>query len=222
MYAKALAGASAALILAGCAEQRNVQPLPPELQPCAPYARSTNTLAYCIVKQAANLPSPMDVARVCPLAGALEMECRRAWTQSRASPRLGFSTEVLLEVCQGNADCAFELLEARPETDVARQLDWCTRAAGEFANDCAVHALERWATARPGAEEVARVAALETPYPERVGYALGVTHACNGGPSCAGAETVRETCEQTAAQIRAASLPCPRVVAPPGFPRGRQ
>ncbi len=222
MYAKALAGASAALILAACGGSPPGASLPPELGPCAPYARSSNTLAYCVVKQAANLPSPADVERVCPLSGALETECRRAWTQSRANPGLGFSTDALVQVCAGSDDCVFELLEARPEPDVTRQLALCASVAGQFAEDCAVHALERWATARPVPAEAARLASVETAFPERVGYALGVNLACYGGPACAGADRVRSSCEQTASQIRDASLPCPRVVAPPGFPRGRQ
>lgn len=222
MHAKALAGPLAALIALGCGggEGRPLS-LPPELHTCAPYARAANTLSYCVVRQAGNLPSPQDVERVCPLAGALELECRRAWARSRADPRLGFPTEVLVAICAGSEECAFEIIDARPESDLARQLELCARVAGQFAEDCAVHALERWVGSRPGPEEVARVASLRTAAPARVGYALGVVRACQDGPACAGEELARAACEATVDQIRQGERACPHLVAPPGFPRGR-
>lgn len=220
MRAQAVAGPLAALTLLGCG--RSAGPaLPPEVSVCAPYAASADTLGYCIVKQAGNLPSPMDVARICPLAGALEGECRRSWMMSRADPGYGFGTDTLLELC-ADEECRFELLDTRPEPDVARQLQRCRASAGRYASDCAVHSLERWVQARPSPAELARVADLDTGFPDRVGYALGIAQACLGGPACAGSGAVRTSCETTAAQVRRGELPCPQSPAPPGFPRPAQ
>lgn len=185
---------------------------------CAPYVASADTLGYCVVKQAGNLPSPMDVARICPLAGALEGECRRSWIMSRADPGYGFPTDTLLDLC-ADEECRFELLDTRPEPDVVRQLQRCRAAAGRYASDCAVHALERWVQARPGPDELARVREIDTGFPDNLGYALGMVRACQGGPACAGLEAVRAVCDQTVGRVQRGELPCPQSPAPAGFPR---
>lgn len=221
MWTKALAGALAALTLACCATEEGppTDRLPPELHRCAPYARLQNALEFCVYKQASNLPSPEDVDRVCPLAGALEAECRRAWVLSRASPALGFSTEALLTACGEDPDCAFELLDTRPEADVLRQLERCASSAGRFASDCAVHALERWVTYNPGESEVARVAARQTAFPEKVGYALGMARGCLGRGACEGEAVVANACADTVRKLQAGELQCPRPTLNPGFQR---
>lgn len=217
MFKKALFGALAALSC-GRAQGPTDEPppvqLPPQLHACAPYGRVPNALAYCVYRSAGNLPSPMDVERICPLAGDYERECRRAWVASRSDPSYGYATEVLVSVCAGDADCAFEMLDKRPASDVLVQLQLCASAAGPYSADCAVHALESWVRGGPDLAEVQRVEQASTDFPQQLGYGVGMALACHGLGACQGAGAVYSLCQDTWQKVSQGALRCPRAAPP--------
>ena len=188
--------------------------LPPQLHACAPYARVPNALAFCVYKSAGNLPSPMDVNRICPLAGDYERECRRSWVSSRSSTAYGYSTEVLISVCAGDPDCAFEMLDARPVSDVLIQLEYCAGSAGPYSSDCAVHSMERWVKAGPNLAEVQRVESASTRFPQQVGYGVGLALACYGLGACQGTGAEGSMCQNTWQKVSLGHLQCPRAPEP--------
>ena len=183
--------------------------LPPELAVCASYANMPNALGYCVVRRAASAPSVEDMVRLCDKAGAWEGECRRSWVAGHSDPSLGYPRATLLEACGVNADCAFELLDAWPQTDVTAQLQDCASYARHYAQDCAVHALQRWVQTRPGPQQVSYVANLNTPWPSQVGYAVGMVAACQGMGTCAGGQAVQTACWDTVRRLQHGRLRCP-------------
>lgn len=217
MLKKAVLGALAALSCNRPQAPANDPPpveLPPQLHACAPYARVPNALGFCIYKSAGNLPSPMDVNRICPLAGDYERECRRSWVASRSDTSYGYATEALISVCAGDPDCAFEMLDKRPVSDVLVQLEYCAGSAGPYSSDCAVHAMERWMKAGPSLVEVQRVEAASTRFPQQVGYGVGMALACYGLGSCQGVGSEYAMCQNTWQKVSMGQLQCPRAQTP--------
>lgn len=183
-----------------------------EMFHCGKYHKVPNAWGYCLTQHAERLGSPADVEQVCSLAGEWEGECRRAWVSGHRSEASGYSTDALLAACGGSPDCAFELVDFRPEADVARQLDRCAAVAGPFSNDCVIHALERWWRARPDNGEVARVANLDSIYSQQIGYYVGAAVACQGTGVCLGTAAVTEACSRTVEQLRGDLQRCPSEV----------
>ena len=160
--------------------------------------------AYCWMRRGAATEDPEEAAAACARAGALAPDCRGMWVgRQLGSDR---STEVLLRACgppgdRDSADCAFQVLDARPEDDLLAQLRACTRWASPFAEDCAVHALARWRRSRPGAEEVARVAAAGL-FPQRSAEVVAAVIACQGTGDCGDHPALGAACREAIAEIR--------------------
>lgn len=173
--------------------------LPLSIHRCGPYHRSSGAFSFCVYKQAEGLASADEVAEICPLAADLEGECRRAWVAAHVGTAL--DADALIAVCGSNDDCVLEVLDARADPDLAVQVARCDEKGGPFAGDCVVHAAERWARARPDAAEVARIAALATAWPDRLGYALATVVTCQGTGRCTGDPDAQRACEETVARI---------------------
>lgn len=215
MRTKAAVGALAALIACGQGQTPSHEegepppPLPGELFACGKYHRLPNALGYCIASHAERLRSLEEVESTCPLAGDWEGECRRAWVSGQRNPTSRYSTEQLIAACGANADCAFELIDFRPADSIDEQIGRCTQHTGEYKNDCVVHTMERWWRARPEPEEVARVAALHTIYPQQLGYYVGAAVACQGVSTCFGDPEVEAACKRSVEQFRQDPGTCP-------------
>ena len=170
---------------------------------CDNYRAIPETYGYCLYKVAGGLPDIEAVNRVCDLAGDWEEECRHAWVAGKMNAGSAYTMDALLGVCGDNEDCAFELLDFRPAELIDDQLDRCRQYAGRHAADCAGHAMQRWKLAGVDAEEVARVAAMPTHFPRKVGFWLAVSVQCDAVGSCEGNDVVQAACEgQVEALVR--------------------
>jgi hypothetical protein len=179
----------------GCDREPRPQPALEPTGPCAPYGDVESLWEYCGLRELEALDSATEADAYCGGLGSWEGLCRTTWISSRLQPDSGVSREELLRVCAGAPDCAFEVLDWRPADDVLDQLEFCREHSAGQREDCAVHALERWAAGRPDAAERARIVAASTSYPKWVGEYLGVAIGCGGEGSCAGSPEVVRWCE---------------------------
>ncbi len=118
----------------------------------------------------------------CDGLGVNASACREAGVRRNLSQKTG-SREDLLVACGESYDCALEVLDLRPYTDPSRQLEACRSHTGRFAEDCTIHALQRWAASKPDASSFARMA-RETAHGPAVGALLGLVVACQEVGSC--------------------------------------
>ncbi len=167
--------------------------------------------AYCWMREGAAAPSPAQALTTCARAADLAPDCRSLWVSAHLqAPDL--DADALLAVCRGDdpvahgvaadrvaGDCALSVLDARPEPDLLAQLARCPMA-GPFADDCAVHAFDRWRRAPPDAAEVARVAAAGV-YPEHTGRYVAAVVACSGVGDCGEDPAVHPHCEASLREI---------------------
>lgn len=215
LLAPAFLGASAA---AGCSGGGEPSvPVPVASDPVAPalerrcgdYRGLDNAFGYCLFTSIREVEDPEAVDRACALAGEWEPECRHAWVSWKLPEESGTSTQTLLQVCGDASDCAFEVVDVRADPVLGRQLARCKRYAGEHGPDCAGHAAEQWWIQDPDPEEVARVAALEVPFPERVAFFLAASVVCRGVGSCDGHPELQAACEAAAETFRRDRMRCP-------------
>jgi hypothetical protein len=187
---------------------------------CAPYAGNDSVYGFCLAKYAGGIPTLEDMLRVCGEAGEWELDCRHGWVSGRMNAVDEFSTEELLGACGQNPDCTFELLDFRPADEPLTQLNLCTQYAGKYARDCAGHAIQRWWLEDPDEEEVNRIAFTPTPYPDKVGYWLGVNVQCYSQGACVGDPHFVLNCEKAVENFSRNPDRCPaRTKTPmhPGF-----
>jgi hypothetical protein len=115
---------------------------------CLRYSPGTEAYAYCHRHHAHEMGSPEEAERLCPQAGDWEQDCRMNWVTVNSSPGSGYTDEQLHTLCAGNADCSLQVLDSRPAA-IGEQLSLCHRWGGEFREDCAIHALQRWIHSSP-------------------------------------------------------------------------
>lgn len=141
-------------------------------------------------------------------------DCRSAGVGHALSQRTGTRGD-LLAACGDAADCALQVLDARPLPDPVAQLRDCRAHTGPYAVDCTVHALQRWADGGPDATSFAAVAA-ETDHGDAVGALLGLVVACQQVGACAQASpAARPACDRAVTEdVPARPEICPLVVAP--------
>ena len=157
---------------------------------------------------------------VCTQAGEWELDCRHGWVSGRMNNTEEFPIEELLSACGQNPDCTFELLDFRPADEPLTQLSRCTQYAGKYARDCAGHAIQRWWLTNPDEEEVLRVTSTPTPYPDKVGYWVGVNVQCYSQGTCQGDPHFVLNCEKAVENFSRNPDRCPaRTKTPmhPGF-----
>ena len=168
-----------------------------------------DAFGYCLYKVAGGLPDVASVERVCGLAEEWEDECRHAWVAGKMNEDSAYDMDTLLGVCGENADCAFELLDFRPAELIDTQLERCRLHAREHADNCTGHAMQRWLLAGVDAEEVARVAAMPSAFPRKVGFWVAASVQCDGVGSCEGNPAVQAACEGQAEAFRRKPHACP-------------
>ena len=176
------------------------------LPACHDYAKDANIYGYCVYKNADSLPSVDSVNLYCAQAGAWAQDCRQTWviSQSKDTP-----FDALMGVCGQNSDCAFQLLDKRPQEDVLNQVDFCMRYAGHYKHDCVMHAIQRWYFEWPDAEEVSRVAKERNPFPEQIGTYIGARVGCDNVGSCEGNADNQMMCEKYVRIYQQDSRQCP-------------
>ena len=177
--------------------------------PCAVYADVPNAWGYCVYSRIRSVRSMDSAVALCQQAGAWEQECRHSWVSAYLPQGSGVATDDLLAACGSGDDCALEVLDVRADPDLATQFQRCLEHAGRFGDDCAGHALERWWVQGPDAGELARVAALQTPYPERVAFFISASVVCFGVGSCEGEPRMQAFCEKSSDTFRRDRMRCP-------------
>lgn len=170
---------------------------------------------YCLYKIAGGLPDVPSVERVCGLAEEWEDECRHAWVAGKMNEDSPYDMQTLLDLCGTNADCAFELLDFRPAERIDDQLERCRLHAGKHAADCTGHAMQRWWHQGVDADEVARVAALPTAFPRKIGFWIAASVQCGGVGTCEGNEAVKAACEGQVESFTRKPNQCPSTTKAP-------
>jgi len=170
---------------------------------------------YCIARYAPEIADVRQAERSCGMAGAWEKRCRRHWVSRRLEHGSGTPVSTLLEFCADDADCAFEVLDARPASDVLLQIERCGSHLGQLGRDCARHALQRWYLAGPDADELQRVAQSVSSYPRAVGSWLGACVACLEVGRCGGDGPARKSCDREARRLTNKPEGCQRLLKRP-------
>jgi len=177
--------------------------------PCKKYSEVPDAYGYCLYKFSGGFRSIKEIDMFCPQAGDWELECRHAWVSGRMHADSGFSTKILLQACGENPDCAFELVDFRPETDVLKQIDLCAKHVRKHIRDCVGHAMQRWWHTNPNAEEVSRILQQAAPVPDRVAYFAAASSQCSGIGSCKGEEYLQRLCEKNVRHFQRFPQACP-------------
>jgi len=153
-------------------------PAPRTAADCQRYAEPA-VQAWCVTGLVSRGLAGPETCR--PLGEHAE-SCQVAWVDQALGQGQGTRAS-LLRACEGAPDCALTVLDARPDPDITAQLAACRAHTGPYAQDCTLHALQRWAAAGPDAVSFARVAAEEH-HLASVGALLGLVVACQGVGSC--------------------------------------
>jgi hypothetical protein len=171
-------------------------PAPSDAQTCRRYD-DPDLQAFCVTSLAARgLAGPSDCNAV---ANTQVQTCRAAWVH-RALAQGQESRTTLLTACGAGSDCILAVLDARPLGETTEQLASCRDLAGPYAQDCTIHALQRWASQNPSEASFARVAA-ERHFGSTVGALLGLVVGCQGTGSCDQASpAAREACKRAVEQ----------------------
>jgi len=192
---------------------------PPSSMPlCDKYRGDDNTFGYCISRFANSLQTIAEMEAACVQAGDWEGDCRHGWVAGRQQPGSGFSTEALLQACGEAPDCAFELIDFRPDPDPVAQISLCAKHTGPYARDCAGHAMQRFWLTEPAEDAWARVATTPMPFQDRVGYWLGVEVQCYSRYACMGSGPTLHNCQQTVSDFQRSPARCPKRVKQPAHP----
>ena len=88
-------------------------------------------------------------------------------------------------------------------------MDYCIKHVGPYIRDCLGHAMQRWWYTAPDAEEVARVAAVKSPYPDRIAFYVAASVACSNVGSCDGDPTMNNICLKNVANYKKFPNRCP-------------
>jgi hypothetical protein len=180
--------------LAGCGD--------PPGEPCARYAADLpDAYAVCLRQEARAAATASQMLQVCAFAASDAVDaCREAWVAQQLW--LGSQdADTLLAACGGGDDCALQVLDLRPSSDVLAQATRCDQA-GRFADDCRGHAIQRWARTSPSAEAVAQLQAAWTWKDRTWGDWLGYLAACQHTVTCpAEPAVVALECQRTRAGL---------------------
>ncbi len=191
-----------------------------ETSGCEAYADLPDVYGFCLVQWASRGQGRNTVDDICSEAGSWDHECRMAWVTSRADEDSRWSTDALLDACPAGADdCRFEVLDKRPNRDVALQIQLCMKNARTFAGDCTAHALERWVRDRPSLEEIERVA-QSTIAPDRIGQYIAALRVCYQSiDECVGSPAVQKECNYRVGEIRQKPEICEKLLQSPAMPQ---
>lgn len=153
MRARCELAALAALAGSGCAEPGA----------CEAYAAEPAFLAACAAQHLPTTTSVDGAEAACRALGPAAESCIAQWVARHAVDTRDVSRERVLALCGGDQDCAFQVLDQRPSGDVVQEVTDCRRYATAYGADCVGHALQRFSTRHPGAEECAAALALPDP-----------------------------------------------------------
>ena len=170
---------------------------PEDGDPCAHYATvGAAPYGLCVRRHARGQSDPRRAATLCATLVPDESDaCRMDWVLGALGGTA--TTQTLLEVCATAEDCAFYIVDNRPERDVFVQAAQCAAHAGRYQRDCLGHAWERWAEGRPTADELERVASRTADGGVDAGRHLGIALAAHGAACPDAPEGVARGCRTT-------------------------
>lgn len=165
--------------------------------PCGRYATvGASPYGLCVRRRARSELDPKRAAALCATLVPDESDaCRMDWVHGALGGTA--TTQTLLEVCATAEECAFYVVDNRPEQDVFAQAAQCAAHAGRFQRDCLGHAWERWAEAGPTVDELERVAARTADGGIDAGRHLGIALAALRAPCPDAPEGVARGCSST-------------------------
>jgi hypothetical protein len=138
---------------------------------------------YCLMQSVPDMPDREAALLRCSETGPWREDCQARWVERWAHPDSPVTTDDLLAACATD-DCRFIVLDARPEAEVLDQVERCVTDAGSLAEECARHALHRWVTTVPNAEEIRRVLVQRRSHRELVAHYAGQAIGCTGQGEC--------------------------------------
>jgi hypothetical protein len=152
------------------------------VQECVAYSSDADLLAACVIRSVLPIENPALALPVCDtLPGPRRAECRGRWVNAQSGFQ-SLSREVLLDACEGQPDCAFDALDARPQGTYADQVAACEALAGRYVDDCAGHAAQRLLEAHPTDEAI--LAAMHVPHADRLRMLIPTYMAVSGRTQC--------------------------------------
>jgi hypothetical protein len=181
---------------------------------CGNYRSLPEVYGYCVYH---NLPGGIQQAEAvvwCTKAQTWEAECRHAWVADQIFRGAATPLEALLEVCGEDPNCRLDALDFRASADVLEQLQRCQTHGGAHAEDCAVHATQRWWYTTPTPAELQRVARNARAYNERIGFFLGAAVACDAAITCPEGPRTESYCRGWAEEFAKNPQRCPSHGAP--------
>ena len=140
---------------------------------------------------AGGFPNVDEVERLCPMAEpGKRMSSRRV---SVDEPDSGMDMDFLLDVVM--AIPTVLLNSSTLDPTLMYWYKWTIASSmGPYIRDCLGHAMQRWWYTAPDADEVARVAAVKSPYPDRIAFYVAASVACSNVGSCDGDPTMNSIC----------------------------
>lgn len=165
-------------------------------RPCDRYAPSPDVFAVCISRRVRSEPTTAAAARWCDqLTGDAATVCRSSWMAAAATQETRFqgTREELLTFCAGAPDCAFFVLDQRPEGTFPEQAEACAKWTGKMAPDCIGHASQRFFDAKP--DDAALKSVAESSYGERAIPSIAHYLACAHRTTCPDLGAWTEACQ---------------------------
>lgn len=179
---------------------------------CSEYAGQERAWALCEQERRG---FQGDVEAACAGLGPIEASCREEWV--RRSIPLPTSTEALIVACAGASNCLLVVADLRAPQDVVDHVAFCGQLPEKVADDCTVHALQRWSLGDASEGDIPRLAELLGP--DVLGAAIGMASVCTGTVSCPTEGDLAAPCHRESLLLTADGSRCTKPKVPLAPPR---
>jgi hypothetical protein len=175
---------------------------------CSEYAGQERAWALCEQERRG---FQGDVETACAGLGPIEASCREEWV--RRSVPLPTSTDDLIAACDGASQCLLVVADLRAPEDPVDHIALCQQLPAKTADDCTVHALQRWSLEDASEGDIPRLAELLDS--RTLGAAIGMASVCTGKLSCPSEGDLAIPCENESAMLAGEMGRCSKPKAPP-------
>lgn len=180
-----------ALLLLACAPAASTHP-------CAAYEAEPDVFKTCIGRLVRGEPKIAIAAKWCDqLPSPDNVSCRATWISVAATQpdRFEGTRADLLAFCAGATDCAFFVLDQRPEGTVVDQSEACVTWTGKMANDCIGHASQRYFQGHP--DDASLKATAESKFGSQMLPAIVKAISCQRRTECPDLGALTAECTRT-------------------------
>ena len=181
------------------------------LNTCKKYVEGSAGFSFCLYKNSELMNTIADLKSLCSLAGEWEGDCIYNWVTTKIAPDSGFDTIELVELCGSIPDCAFRVIDYRPDPDVVKHLKTCKKYVPKLFEDCSMHAMVNWWASEPSAKEVQRLLAEETDLGYSYAYYIAVRVHCDGVGECTGSKVHQRHCVKKVKEFQQGRRSCPKI-----------